>query len=75
MMNNADLENLKNEIFEFVNHDGTKMFTVLLLLSFINNETGKIPDYLRSPEINDIIDFIENSETLKRMMLYKNGTE
>jgi len=46
--------------------DSNKMFTIILLMIFMNGEC-KFPDYLRVPELKEYIDYMENSPILKEM--------
>jgi len=48
--------------------DSNKMFTILILLIFMDTQKYEIPDYFRNiPELHKYIDYIENSQLLKEI--------
>lgn len=48
-------------------------WTVLILMPQIDMKTGKFPDYMRNGMFNEMLDFIENSEIIRKLVAKKSG--
>ena len=67
------LQQLTTEIQAKFGSDSTKMFSILILMVFMDTSKWEIPDYMKSiPELKDYINFLENNELLKE--IFKSNT-
>ena len=57
---------LFEDVKEHFGDDSNKMFTIIILMIFMNGEC-KFPDYLRIPELKEYIDYMENSPILQEI--------
>lgn len=69
------LQQLSVEIQQKFGANSTKMFGILIIMTFMDTKEWKIPDYIKSiPEFADYIDYLENSDLLKEIFQNKSNT-
>lgn len=62
------LQQLTAEIQQKFGDKSYIMFTILILMIFMDTSKWTIPDYLKNvPELHEYVDYLENSELLKEI--------
>ena len=68
------LQFLCQEIQDKFGENSNKMFSILLMLIFMDTKEWTVPDYIKSvPEFADYIDYLENSQLLKEIFQQKDN--
>lgn len=62
------LQQLTTEVQQKFGDKSYIMFTILILMIFMDTSEWKIPDYLKNvPELHEYVDYIENNPLLKEI--------
>lgn len=60
------LQQLMAEIQNEFGDESNKMFAIIIIMIFMDKDMH-IPEYLRIPELNEYINFIETNQTLHKL--------
>ena len=69
LMNKDELlQQLCAEVQQKFGEDSSKMFSILILMIFMDTSKWEIPPYLHDiPELREYVDYLENSELVKEI--------